>query len=307
MEQYFSSVLANLRHSIAAKYAYAKSITNREDISEVYLFISSNQRENLTQNEAIRMISSPEHKLLRFLVAGYAELDGNKITLLDALGEWSDGIENSLLAIIESKTDIETAKAYAASAGKVANQKSVLLFYVIQSQIKDLLFHLSTITDHDISALRNLIRSSGNDYSTVLPRGSVMGHNNYEIVVCCSGESCRLPVSNLAISLGDKNTTLIEKTGLIEFFGADTRAEASELFAEHVESQRRRHKKRVNALHMLNSAHSKALETANDQEKAMLNFPLVSDKSRGMLDQIFGVSNLTENQYLDLLLNTDEH
>jgi hypothetical protein len=306
MQQHFSSILSNLRHMIAAKYSYAKTVTAKDDISEVFIFISSNQRENLTQDEAVNMISSPGHNMLRFLVSGYAELGGKKVDLLDTIGEWSDGIENSLLAIFNEGIDVETAKTYAALAGQAANQKSVLIFFVSNSQAKDLLLSLITSSNHNLSGLRDLIRSSGIEYSTIINQGNTIGINSYEILTCCSGESCRLPFSSLARSLKVEETLIGERSGFREFLGADTRREANDGFERQADQHGRRNRKLVKSMRKMNKAQSQALETSTPQEKALLDFPLLSERSKMILDRIFGVSNFNEDQYLDLLINSED-
>ena len=112
----------------AAGFANAQSARvqkNRKAIS--YAFVSPNTRENLTLQEAIAGLGSPEEKRLieeSRLVVCRLHLAAR---VRKALGSWTDGAENS--TVLQARTDQSTIQYAASSLGKFARQKTVLYFH----------------------------------------------------------------------------------------------------------------------------------------------------------------------------------
>jgi hypothetical protein len=91
-----------------------------------YLFVSPNTSENLTLEEALGKLNSPEELALivegRWLVCRLRL----KARIAKTIGSWTDGAEHSTMLLL--RADEETARYADAWLGRRARQKSVLYF-----------------------------------------------------------------------------------------------------------------------------------------------------------------------------------
>jgi len=304
MSQHFKSVFANVLQMIAVKYSVAKAELSGGDLGEVYMFISPNQSENLSEQDALANLKGVDQSMLKFLLGGYAELNGQQIKLIDGIGQWQETVENSLVAILESGINPDLARAYAASAGNMYNQYSVMLFFVSKMRPADLLLSVHCNVSLGIPQLRQLITKAGIEGSTIINHGELLNLSNYEIIVCCKGHGCRYEFQTLVDSLGKDESFFDEKQGLLEFIGSDTRQEASDMYQAEMDKVRKRHRHKFRAIKQLNAAHAKAMQTALGEEKAILETAIFSDNAIAALNRIYGVSDYTEDQYLGLLFDS---
>lgn len=93
-------------------------------------FLSSNTEDGLTLGDAERRLESPRHEHFRRRAEALAIGAGMRgVHVFDALGDWSDGVENSLLVQSEFDAGRTTLREVAARFGLEARQKSVLVFH----------------------------------------------------------------------------------------------------------------------------------------------------------------------------------
>jgi hypothetical protein len=93
------------------------------------LFLSSNTDDGLTLGDAELRLKSSRHAHFRRRAEELADRTGMRgVHVADALGDWSDGVENSLLMHSELDASRTTLQEVAACFGLEAQQKSVLVF-----------------------------------------------------------------------------------------------------------------------------------------------------------------------------------
>jgi hypothetical protein len=140
--------------------------TDRKAIS--YAFVSPNTRENLTLQEAIAGLSSPEEKRLieeTRLVVCRLRLASR---VRKALGSWTDGAENS--TVLRLRTDQSTVRYAASSLGKFARQKTVLYFHRRSSGEARMYVLFLSRGDQDMAAVTTELDSDGVANRTLVPR-----------------------------------------------------------------------------------------------------------------------------------------
>src|SRR5262249_14274713 len=91
------------------------------------LFLSPNTDDGLSLDEASRRLQSRQQRhlaqLARDILAGLGAKD---VRVLDSLGDWSAGVENSMLIEIPDTIGPPTLRYAAARLGLIARQQSVL-------------------------------------------------------------------------------------------------------------------------------------------------------------------------------------
>jgi hypothetical protein len=141
----------------------------RESSGPSYLFISPNTEENLSLAEASQRLESPAHRQYRLLVGDVLrELGLPGIIAHDAVGDWSDGVENSLFVVLP-RADDDVLRCAAAWFGLLARQKSVLAFHA-DPDGPDVLAVLD-LPRHDLAATRRLLDRNAIAARTILARG----------------------------------------------------------------------------------------------------------------------------------------
>jgi hypothetical protein len=95
-----------------------------------YLFLSPNTDADLSLDEAVRRLSSPGQARFRRLAGAILSRVGAPGgEVLDAVGDWDDGAENSLLVVLPAGSDPVTLRYAAGWFGLLARQKAVLVFH----------------------------------------------------------------------------------------------------------------------------------------------------------------------------------
>jgi len=300
MQLHFQNIVQSVLRMLTLRYSISKQVFNRGEYEEIFLFISPNSKENMSQNEALEHLEGSGQNMIRTLVSGMAELDGRQVDLLDAIGEWSDGVENSLIAIWKSGIDAVEAKAYAAATAKAALQKAYVLF-LVSDKHQDLLLSLVSTDTHTLSEVRQMLRKSGIGFSTIVDRGTIANLSSFSVFVCCPGNECRTPFHVLADNLDIKHSNIDERNGLYEYLGFDSREEAQTGFSSQINDIRKQYRRRSNFIDKQAAIYTKAITNASSREQELLRAPIITERSQSALDRIFGVSNLDEKEYLRLL------
>jgi len=128
-------------------------------------FFSPNVEENMTFEQAMKKLGSPEQSsavakantLIQSLFGGG--------TVQSAIGDWKDGAENSAVIHVDS-TDRNTLDYALATLGKNLNQKSVLSF-THQNNGGDALWTLHT--GMDMQTIRKTLDKEGIAFRTLVP------------------------------------------------------------------------------------------------------------------------------------------
>jgi hypothetical protein len=104
--------------------------THSQHIGPALLFFSSNTEEGLSLREAVDRIQTPAHARCRDLAGRILrDLSAGPATVHDAIGDWEDGVENSLLVVLPRSPDRDTLRLAAAWFGLIGDQKAVLAFH----------------------------------------------------------------------------------------------------------------------------------------------------------------------------------
>jgi len=134
-----------------------------------YLFISPNTDDNLTPKEASRRLDSPAHQRYRRLVMDVLhEMGMPSVGAHDAVGDWSEGVENSLFVVLP-EADGDRLSCAAAWFGLLARQKCVLAFHSDPAG-QDVLTILD-LPGHDVESARRLLDRHSITERTILARG----------------------------------------------------------------------------------------------------------------------------------------
>jgi hypothetical protein len=196
-----------------------------------YLFVSPNRRENLTLEEALRMLDSPEELALILEGRRLACRLELKARIVKTIGSWTDGAEYSTMLFV--RADEETARYADAYLGRHGRQKSVLYFQQ-RAGGRALMYVLSLHGDRRKLALaaKTLDRNGISD-RTLVPdaRGTLI------YVVDLKGE-LRERIAVAARELRARYRVL-EGTG--DFIGDDDREKAQQVFSEIIAQYEREH------------------------------------------------------------------
>jgi hypothetical protein len=136
-----------------------------------YLFLSPNTDDNLSLNEAVGRLGEPAQAHYRTLTADILRGLGVPYARVhDAVGDWSGGVENSLLAVVDCPTDAATLRCAAALFGLHAEQKAVLAFHA-DAAGTDVLAVLD-LPRRSLAEVRQLLDEHGLRDRTIVPHDS---------------------------------------------------------------------------------------------------------------------------------------
>lgn len=179
-------------------------------------FASPNQEEGLTFEKAYGRLNSANHKAAKDLSQQLFQAAGLQADSHSAIGDWSDGAEDSFLHVIKNSPSPDAARYVAAWQGLMSNQKAVLHF-TGDDQGKDSVYQIFLPLD-SANEVRKVLSREGIQYRTIVPRNG--GH---VVVVFDEGGALRENVENL----GNKfNASVREARGAGEFIGGATRTAA---------------------------------------------------------------------------------
>ncbi len=230
-----------------------------------YLFVSPNTDEALALEEASGRLDSDTQNRFRHLAGDILTRIGlRRHRTLNALGDWSDGVENSILVEVSPTPDVAALRYAAAWAGLLANQKSVLLF-TAGAGGADRVYHLD-VPQADARRLRKKLDEHGIKFRTLVPLGR--GHR---VVVFDSGRQSRDPLDRLAAAYGIR---LTETRGSGAFLGDDTRPAARRAFRRAIdEYEVQRHRPRYRPVVVGTDSSRKGEKTVGKRRGPQLESP----------------------------------
>lgn len=186
-----------------------------------YLFLSANTDEGLTILDAQRRLNSDSQRRCRALAGDVlGGLGSPPHQIADALGDWSDGAENSVLVVIANPPRREALRHALARFGLRAGQKSVL-YAVAEDDGRDAVYE-ADVPEPEVAELRRILDRHGIRYRTLLPTGR--GHR---VVVYDEGRRLRAALERLA----EHYRLRVRETAVRgEVLGGDTRDEAQRVY-----------------------------------------------------------------------------
>jgi hypothetical protein len=206
--------------------------------SVAYLFLSSNTDEQLSLSQAVARLDSPVQAHFRGVVGAILDqLDVGRYRVLDGVGDWSDGVENSILVTFTPPADEATLRYAAAWFGLLADQKSVLAFVADPAGPDAVLaFDLPL---RDVQVLRLVLDRHGIPCRTLLPQV-----NGCRVIVFDEGRRFGAVLHRL----GAWHDAAIRSTAGKGFLvGETTRLEARERYQREIRCYEDRARRRLNS------------------------------------------------------------
>lgn len=202
-----------------------QSATAAEDRqkAESYTFVSPNTRENLTLEDAIRLLKSKEEQKFINSIHRLSRCLHLRPTVAKAIGSFTDGAEHS--ALFRVFTDKPTLSYADARLGKLGRQKTVLYFRQENAGAARMYVLRIYPGKRTLAAIAGTLDRNGVPFRTFVPLAS----GRMLIYVVDLGNELPNKIVSAARNLGALLTT-IKGTG--EFIGDDTdRDKAQQVYA----------------------------------------------------------------------------
>ncbi len=223
-------LLAFLLATAGSLSAQQAGPTGRNDTgpkAQSYAFVSPNTRENLSLQEALRLLGSKEEASLIRAERKLNSCLGLKTTVLRSIGSWSDGAEHS--TVFKTRADEQTLRYADARLGKSARQKSVLYFQANASGAGAMYMLYPKRGGRNLARLSRILDQSGVAFRTLVPRR----HRSPLVYVVDLKNELGQQVAAAARRLRARLMAL-KVTGA--FLGDDSdREKAQKVFAEEIE------------------------------------------------------------------------
>lgn len=179
------------------------------------IFSSPNVEDGLKFEEAKKLLNSSEHARTAKVYAEQAEQRGLTVFSYNAIGDWSDGAENTTCSEISNAKSYEEVETLAAMHGLVSNQKSVIAFFV-ESDGPDAVYKI-TIPRGNSPEIRKSLDEEGLPYRTL-----VASRDSIQVIIFDKGSTLKANVDKFAYRC---RTRPDECRGRGDFLGGNTRVE----------------------------------------------------------------------------------
>jgi hypothetical protein len=221
----FRSLLALLLVLAACVAVPVGSSLHHSPAGPSYLFLSSNTDDHLTLVEASRRLASPvQLRYHRLAVDILQRLGVKDAKVHDAVGDWGDSVENSLLVVLPDARP-QTLRCAAAWFGLVAQQKAVLAFHPDPAGT-----HVLSVLDlpgRGLAAARRLLDKHGIRDRTILAH-----HWGCRVIVLES----RTAESALSDAVRSAHGRLRSYAGRGECLAGPTRLQARQRYTDIIEA-----------------------------------------------------------------------
>jgi hypothetical protein len=197
---------------------------------EAYEFFSPNEAENLTFDQALANLDTPNQR--RFLqisddIDRKTGLNGHSVS---AIGDWSDGAENSVFDDIGNARSFQDVEYSAAQKGELAHQKAVIPF-ITDAAGSDSIYRFDL--PQNVRDVRGVLDKAGLQFRTLIPAGTHTG-----VVIYDPGTGLKDKIE----ALGQKYGTDIEQyRGHGEFLGGETRADGHAAYKAVIQAWKAAH------------------------------------------------------------------
>jgi len=197
----------------ASKVVSPATVAN---VADAYQFYSPNVEESLTFEEASKRLTSSDQARYKMIGKDIDVQLGLQSESQSALGDWSDGAENTVFNTINNVQDFEQLRYSTALKGKIGNQKSVIPFLAQEGGADSL--YMTEIKGVPIEELRPKLDELGIEFRTL-----VKTKDGTKVIVFDQGTALTEQINNLANAY---DTTIEQVQGQGEFLGSwETRAE----------------------------------------------------------------------------------
>lgn len=194
-----------------------------------FLFLSPCLDDGLSAETAVGRLRSREHVSSRRLMHTILEqVKVRPVAIHDAIGDWSDGAENSLLVVLPPTCPVDDAYVAAAWFGLLAQQKAVLAFHPGRKG-NDELCHVHLV-GWSLAETRDLL-----DKHNIPARTILLHEEGCRVVVVCMSGRERSSMQNLA---REAQARIARLPGHAEELAAPTRWQARERFTEVIRTSK---------------------------------------------------------------------
>jgi len=203
------------RHGLPKRYA--QQPTPQAQATKVDNDYSFNQAAERTRSEDLKAFKEEQNQLLKQL--------GLNVRSYEAVADWEDGAEPSVLNEIPHQADERLLEYAAAWQGLLGNQKSVL-YFVPHPSGKDSTYTLD-LQDTDLDRVRRHLNAHNIPYRTIVPRGK-----KTRVVIYDQQRRLRPNVSQFAQRY---NAHVHETIGRGNYLGGATRSAARAAYREIID------------------------------------------------------------------------
>lgn len=193
-------------------------------LAHAVTFVSPNQQE-LSFDAALHALRSQDHQEFRQTAASVFEKLGLPFSQEDAIGDWVDGAENSLVQSVHGDHDLNKSRLAAAWVGLLGKQKSVLHF-VADPRGPDAVYH-AHVPVTDLGLLRQQLDQHKIPFRTLVPSSTGTGVTLFD-----EGKKTRDQFMTFARL---HNAPVRETSGRGEFIGGSDRASAAKVYREIID------------------------------------------------------------------------
>jgi hypothetical protein len=205
-----------------------------DPIDQSYSSFSPNTEENLAFEDAYQRSQSSNQQAFRKITDHVLKQLGVKGQSYDAIGDWVDGAENSVMQEINDPSDPDTLRYASAWYGLLGNQKAVLIFHSLRDG-PDSVYSMD-VPESDITKVRQQLTTSGVPFRTIVPT-----KNGVRVVVYDEKRAWREKVGQFA---SHYHATVREALGRGEYIGGVTRSAARREYRQVIDSYERTHSRR---------------------------------------------------------------
>jgi hypothetical protein len=177
------------------------------------VFASPNIREGLNYEQASKLLTSSEHARMKEIYADLAKQTGLTTEDVSAVGDWSDGAENTIFSVVKNPKSFEDVQYLAAQFGEASNQKAVIPFFKTKTG-QDSLYIVDL--KGSVDNIRKDLDKLGLQYRTIIPKA-----DGVQIVIFDQGTTLGKEINQLSKDYG---TIARQQKGTGSFLGGETRA-----------------------------------------------------------------------------------
>lgn len=198
---------------LADKIRYNRSgVVRYEQPQQSTIISSPNEDVGLDFDSALKRLHSPHQQTYKGVIGSVLSQLGIEANSLDAVGDWSDDAENSVVSVINGPIDPEQLHYAAAHIGTFGNQKSNLIFQENHNG-PDSLYDVF-VPSTNLEKIRENLTINGITHRTLVPT-----KNGTIVMYYDEGRNSR---DNIAKFAGIYNATVRESAGQGKFIGDDT-------------------------------------------------------------------------------------
>jgi hypothetical protein len=211
---------------------------------QAYLFLSPNTDKDLTLIDAHHRLNSTNHMHFRRVLDDILITVGlREYRSFDAIGDWSEGVENSILVVIDHASDWDAVRYAAVWFGRLAEQRYVLIF-TSDDLGKDAVYQVD-LPERDPENLRKAL-----DHHGILLRTLFPTRRGHRVVVYDQGRKLQENIERLVRAY---STSVEITSGTGKGIGGQSQAEAHrtywEIIRRYEDAMARRPKYRPQSLH----------------------------------------------------------